>query len=81
MVYLVKQNLLRTERTAGRVDEGAARGDDGTVAARHPRVVPEQTMQRQEEGHSNEAADAAREGEERNSLDFESCLLRTLIDR
>ena len=46
------EDLLLGQPTAGRPDQGAAGGDDRAVVARHPRLVPEQAVQGQEEaGH------------------------------
>uniref|UniRef100_A0A8D0B618 ISL LIM homeobox 2 n=1 Tax=Salvator merianae TaxID=96440 RepID=A0A8D0B618_SALMN len=51
--------LLRCQPAPGRADEGAAGGDDGPQPAGHPRLVPEQALQGQEEVHPHEAAPAA----------------------
>ena len=47
-------HLLRSESASGRADEGAARRDDLTESARHPRLVPEQAVQGQEEVDTDE---------------------------
>uniref|UniRef100_A0A8C9EHE9 Uncharacterized protein n=1 Tax=Pavo cristatus TaxID=9049 RepID=A0A8C9EHE9_PAVCR len=52
-------DLLRRQPETRRPDEGAAGGDDGAQPARHPRLVPEQALQGQEEVHPHEAAPAA----------------------
>uniref|UniRef100_A0A8C3GLN7 LIM zinc-binding domain-containing protein n=1 Tax=Cairina moschata TaxID=8855 RepID=A0A8C3GLN7_CAIMO len=52
-------DLLRRQPAPRRPDEGAAGGDDGAQPARHPRLVPEQALQGQEEVHPHEAAAAA----------------------
>lgn len=54
--------MLCSESTTGRTHEGATCRDDGPVAARHPRLVPEQAVQGQEEDHPDEATDATGEG-------------------
>lgn len=56
------QNLLRREPSARRADEGTTSGDDRTKSSRHQGVVPEQTLQGQEEDHAVEDADATGEG-------------------
>uniref|UniRef100_A0A8P0NSY8 ISL LIM homeobox 2 n=1 Tax=Canis lupus familiaris TaxID=9615 RepID=A0A8P0NSY8_CANLF len=52
-------DLLRRQPAARRAHEGAAGGDDGPEPAGHPRLVPEQAVQGQEEVHPHEAAAAA----------------------
>lgn len=52
-------HMLQRQPTARRAHEGAAGGDDRPQSPSHPRVVPEQTLQGQEEVHSHEATPAA----------------------
>ncbi|PNI37955.1 ISL2 isoform 2 [Pan troglodytes] len=52
-------DLLRRQPATRRSHEGAAGGDDRPEPAGHPRLVPEQALQGQEEIHSHEAAAAA----------------------
>lgn len=52
-------DVLRRQPAARRAHEGAASGDDRPEPAGHPRVVPEQALQGQEEVHPHEAAPAA----------------------
>jgi len=60
-------HLLRRQPATGRADEGTARRDDRTESARHPRLVPEQTLQGQETIDTHEA-DTAAAGKGRNSV-------------
>jgi len=55
--------MLRGEPPTGRPDEGTARRDDWTESEGHQGLVPEQTMQGQEEEHPHEADSAAATGE------------------
>lgn len=52
-------DLLQRQPETGRSDEGAAGGDDRPEPQGDPGLVPEQTLQRQEEVHPHEAATAA----------------------
>ena len=56
------EDVLRGQPAPRRPHEGAAGRDDEPVAARDPRLVPEQALQGQEEDDPDEAADAAGEG-------------------
>lgn len=51
--------MLQREPAARRAHERAARGDDGTEPAGHPRLVSEQALQGQEAQPADEAAPAA----------------------
>lgn len=51
-------DLLQRQPEAGRADEGAAGGDDRPEPQSDSGLVPEQTLQRQEEGATDEAAAA-----------------------
>lgn len=51
-------DVLQRQPEAGRADEGAAGGDDGPEPQSDSGLVPEQTLQRQEEGATDEAAAA-----------------------
>ena len=54
------QDVLLGEPEPGCPDEGAAGGDDRSLAARHPRLVPEQALQGQEDTEQDDGeADAA----------------------
>lgn len=55
--------MLRRESAARRADEGATGRDDGPESARDQGMVPEQTMQGQEEDDRHEAADAGEGGD------------------
>jgi len=48
--------VLRRQSATRRSDERTTRRDDWTESTRHPRLVPEQTMQGQETIHAHEAA-------------------------
>lgn len=52
-------DVLCCQPAAGRTHEGAAGGDDWPEPAGHPRLVPEQALQGQEEIHPHETAAAA----------------------
>ena len=48
-------DVLCGESAARRADEGAVGGDDRPLATSHPRLVPEQTLQGQEETDYDQA--------------------------
>lgn len=52
-------HMLQRQPATRRAHEGAAGGDDGPQPASYPRLVPEQTLQGQEEVHPHEATPAA----------------------
>ena len=54
--------MLQREPTARCTHEGTAGGNDWSEPASNQGLVPEQTLQRQEEGHPDEATAAAGEG-------------------
>ena len=62
-------HLLRRQPATRRSDEGTARRDDRAESARHPRLVPEQALQRQETQSADET-DTATTREGRRSLRF-----------
>lgn len=63
MRFRFPQHVFQCESPARCSDERAARGDDGAVAAGHPRLVPEQALQAQQEDQRAEDSDGAGEGE------------------
>lgn len=54
--------MLQREPAARCPHEGTAGGDDGSEPASHQGLVPEQTLQGQEEGNPDEATAAAGKG-------------------
>jgi len=52
-------HVLRRQPATGRPDEGAARRDDRTESASHPRLVSEQALQGQETVDTDETAAAS----------------------
>lgn len=61
--FYLSQHVFQRQPSARCADERATRWDDGPVAASHPRLVPEQALQAQQEDERAENADGAGEGE------------------
>lgn len=67
--------MLQCQPETRRYSEGTANGTDGLELTRHPRLVSEQTMQRQEEEHAGETG-AAQEQRTSNALSFYFLLIQ-----